>query len=234
MMWQEMMLAHPFLGLWVLILSVNFLLPVGASWLISKNMAVSSNIFGHKIWWAWLGIIVHELSHAVVAIVFGHKIKAISFLQPADANGTLGYVEHTYDPRSGYQTLGNFFIGIAPIFGISLSMYLVTRWLWPSLLTLSPTGANSVLQGLIWGYLFFTLFFGIDLSPADWAGAQSGMWLYLFLLTMISLVCSWLFNITGFQYWQIGAKQFVYYFITLMILSLLIRIVVTCLARSRA
>ncbi|MCZ9311024.1 hypothetical protein PAF15_03420 [Weissella koreensis] len=233
MMWQEMMLAHPVLGLWVLVLGVNFLVPVCASWLISKNMAISSNLFGHKIWWAWLGIIVHELSHAVVAIIFGHKIKSISFLQPADAQGTLGYVEHTYDPHNWYQTLGNFFIGIAPIFGISLSMYFVTRWLWPSLLTGSPTGSPSFLQGIIWGYLCLTLFFGIDLSKADWAGAQTGMLLYLGLLTIVSLICSWLFKTTGFQYWQFAAKQVVYYFFALTILSFLIRIVVTVLARLR-
>ncbi|QIL50058.1 hypothetical protein G7084_01220 [Weissella coleopterorum] len=233
-MWQEIMLAHPVLGLWALVVGINFLIPVGASWMISHNMAISSNRFGQKIWWAWLGIIVHELSHAVIAVLFGHQIQSISFLQPADARGTLGYVEHTYDPHNWYQKLGNFFIGIAPIFGISLSMYLVTYWLWPSLLTTSPTGAPSIVHGVVWAYLCFTLFCGIDLSAADWAGAQTGMWLYLGLLTFFSLSCAYFFKITGVQYWQFGAKQVVYFFAILMGLSFLIRILVAGLARLKA
>jgi len=38
----------------------------------------------------------------------------------------LGYVNHAYDNRNLWQVMGNFFIGIAPLFGGLLALYLVT------------------------------------------------------------------------------------------------------------
>ena len=63
----------------------------------------------------WLGTTMHELSHAVFCIVFGHKITGMKLFEPDPKTGILGYVNHSYNPRSAYQVLGNFFIGIGPI-----------------------------------------------------------------------------------------------------------------------
>ncbi|KHD38565.1 membrane protein [Clostridium acetobutylicum] len=65
----------------------------------------------------FLGVPVHELSHAIIAVLFGHKVTNIKLLQNPDEKGVLGYVNHTYNPSSVYQRIGNFFIGVAPIFG---------------------------------------------------------------------------------------------------------------------
>lgn len=76
---------------------------------------------------AWLGTPVHEIGHAIMCIIFRHQIKDIRLLITNSSDGTMGYVQHNYNPTSVYQSIGNFFIGIAPIFsGISaifLSMY---------------------------------------------------------------------------------------------------------------
>ena len=66
---------------------------------------------------AFIGVPIHEMSHAIFCVIFGHKIKKIVLLQKRDENGVLGYVNHAYNTNSVYQQAGNFFIGIAPIFG---------------------------------------------------------------------------------------------------------------------
>jgi hypothetical protein len=64
-----------------------------------------------------IGVPVHELSHAVAALVFRHNIMSIKLFQRPDAYGVMGYVEHSYNQNSIYQQVGNFFIGVAPILG---------------------------------------------------------------------------------------------------------------------
>lgn len=65
----------------------------------------------------FIGVTIHELSHAFFAVLFGHRITKIKLLQKPDKNGVMGYVQHSYNQTSIYQQIGNFFIGIAPIFG---------------------------------------------------------------------------------------------------------------------
>ena len=76
------------------------------------------------------GVAVHELSHAFFCLVFRHKINEMKLFSPED-DGTLGYVNHSYNPENYYQRTGNFFIGTGPIWGGIFVLYLFSKILLP-------------------------------------------------------------------------------------------------------
>lgn len=78
-----------------------------------------------------IGTPVHELSHALFALLFGHRIIAIKLFQRPDQDGIMGYVNHSFNKRNMYQRVGNFFIGIAPILGGVLVIMVLMFFLIP-------------------------------------------------------------------------------------------------------
>jgi hypothetical protein len=95
-----------------------------------KNENISYKVLGQKVYlyvFGWLGTSIHELGHAIFAIIFAHKISEIKLFSP-NSGKSLGHVKHSYSKGNPYQTLGNFFIGIGPILLGTFLLWLIT-WL---------------------------------------------------------------------------------------------------------
>ena len=98
---------------------------------ISKaNENLSYKLFGEKAYlylFGWLGTSVHELGHAIFCPPFGHKITEMKLFTVNPKNGSLGQVVHSYNKKSIYQNIGNFFIGLGPIL-LGCTMLFITTY----------------------------------------------------------------------------------------------------------
>lgn len=85
------------------------------------------------LWTGWIGTPIHESSHALLCIVFQHKIEKMALFQPDLQERRLGFVRHTYTKGKLWQEIGNFFIGLAPLAGGTLTLLLFSWMLYPQL-----------------------------------------------------------------------------------------------------
>jgi len=113
------------------------------NYIAKANESLSYKVLGRTIYlygFGWLGTSVHELGHAIFAIIFRHKINDIVLFSPNSEGGSLGHVNHSYNKKSIYQNIGNLFIGIGPIILGSLTLLLITYFLYQfNLATISVT-----------------------------------------------------------------------------------------------
>lgn len=143
---------------------------------------------------SWLGTPVHELSHLVACIIGRNEIVEFKLFKPDKETGSLGHVYHAYNKKSFYQrVIGNSLISIAPFFGGSLVIFLLTWLLYPELIASSETLTKLELASLTnldslgdsIKYIadnalsFWQMLFSLE-NITDWK-----FWLYLF--TMISV-----------------------------------------------
>lgn len=88
------------------------------------------SIFGMKgiMLTSWIGTPIHESGHLLMCYIFKHKVSEFKLFTLKPRDGVLGYVNHSWNSKSLYQNIGNFFIGMGPIFSgtaaLILGMYL--------------------------------------------------------------------------------------------------------------
>jgi hypothetical protein len=188
------------------------------SFLLSKVQAAILKNYSRSVGWrgvlwtAWLGTPVHEYSHALVALLFKHKINDVVLFSPDANTGELGHVNHSYNPKSLYQSIGNFFIGLAPLIIGPLVLVILLYALIPqgrelfnqlpsnyNLFTSLSEGIIKFLQSLFspanlasyrfWIFLYFSFCLASHLAPSksDLKGAWRGGIVIIFWLFIINI-----------------------------------------------
>lgn len=170
------------------------------------------------MWLTAPGVMVHELGHALFCVVFGHAITRMKLFGP-QADGTLGYVEHSYNHKNPYQSIGNFFIGTGPIWLGSAMVYVLSRYLLGAHVSASSVTAGSGVMeimtdvaasafrsftGLLdpslmgswrfWAFAYLVVCIGshITLSAPDIRGAFKGFLALVAAVLLFNLLTVWM------------------------------------------
>lgn len=158
---------------------------------------------------AIIGVPIHEMGHVIMCKLFGHHVDEIRFIQFGNPDGTMGYVNHSYNSKNLYHRIGMFFIGVAPII-MGISVITLLFWaLLPS--TFSEwwgdiVSADGFSEGLMASVgiipsifskenvtglpLYIFLFLSVSiashmtLSQSDVKGARSGI-IFIFLVGIL-------------------------------------------------
>lgn len=194
----------------------------------NKRLIVQLSGFYAQIILGGLGVIIHELSHLITALIFGHRIVKVKLLHIPDPHNprdqALGYVNHAWNENSFYQRLGNVLIGIAPVIGCTLAITWLTQWLVPDLLVLwqaliaqtpLPQLNLSLGRTTLWLILMMNIAIGgFDLSRADLENSATGLITlgFGFLISALGLskfssvvvVTTWLHTWLSPLYWSMG------------------------------
>lgn len=181
---------------------------------LSKTATVRFGGFYGQIIFGGIGVMIHELSHLLMALLFRHHITGFRLLHIPRKNDpndrALGYVNHTWNPQSFYQQVGNLFIGIAPLFGGIAALLATFRWLTPGMYDwwLTLMGSKHLVianQTPWWRYLIAIILVihisvgCFDLSRADLQNSKQGLIVALGLVVVITLILSLLMSASTFQ-----------------------------------
>lgn len=150
------------------------------------------------------GIMIHELSHLFAAVVFLYEIVDFKLIDFSAKTGSHGHV--TSRPRNTFnflyiphlwQSMGNLFIGIAPLI---IGPAFMAIWLYYFV----PGGRSFILHPslqslpwmslhlLIWMYFAIATAANIELSTADLNGAWKGFGFVILGVFVVALICAFI------------------------------------------
>ena len=91
-----------------------------------SNLAKVIGWGGVVYWTGWIGTPIHEASHVVVGKLFGIRLLEVRLFSPDRESGVLGYVRYQTPQWSEVrQVVGTFMMGIAPLFGGAVALWVV-------------------------------------------------------------------------------------------------------------
>ena len=177
----------------VIIEAFKYTLILGIAFpLVSKMIFSFCRSFFKYITIAYLtfpGVMLHELSHAIVGWLLGSKIKKVSLFNP-QPDGTLGYVEHAPRGTASLMSIQLSLSSVAPAVILpSIAYYLFTYY--------NPD--NLVLFTLKW-YLVLCCILHSELSNADCHNYFIGFFRAAFVIVRIVIA----FLLTDIWYWRLG------------------------------
>ena len=156
--------------------------------------ACGNTAFGIVRLTGYIGTPIHEFSHALMCLLFGHRIKKISLFGDSRRSRTLGSVEHTYYRKNLYHQIGNFFIGISPILAGGAVILLLVRLLTPDVYFSMRAETGNIRaafsvgmnEGALWAVMrgigaMFVSLFSLD-SFMDWR-----WWICMILVFSIAI-----------------------------------------------
>lgn len=137
-----------------------------------------------------IGVPIHETSHLLMCLVFFHKVNEVKFFQINDEDGTLGYVNHSWNPKNIYQQIGNYFISVAPIIGGSLVIFFGMKVLLPTtystineyFIAIQALGAKTTVF-----YYIFDMFSGMFTTMFSEISIGWQWWVFMVVSVCISL-----------------------------------------------
>ena len=159
-----------FFGLMSLLLFVHFHTHRHLEYLIQNRLIIRLLLLP--------GITIHELSHLITALLFGHRIHSISVFSMK--GHVLGSVEHSYNIRSPIQVVGNGLVGISPlIYGVSVLFVL---------LYIRPE--STLLFSHFLSYVPSRFTFS-EPNSFQFNPLKDGIWLYFFIVVSLTMCPSY-------------------------------------------
>ncbi len=130
------------------------------NWKIWDNFKENERAWGLYAKSGLIGVPIHEISHIIFHIIFGHNIVNVDLYNPDgfydEDEDTLGHVDFEYNTGSLYQCFGLFFAGIAPLVVGSIIIVLLLRFVMPetfnALIQVNITDINffSIIKDLLY------------------------------------------------------------------------------------
>lgn len=171
----------------------------------------TARLFGRRLQLYLFGLpgtVVHEGSHVVACLLFGHRVHRVRWFDPQATDGSLGSVEHSYDAASAYQRAGTIVIGLAPLLAGAVVLLVASRHLlgvpFGSLADVAGFADPATLARIgLWRWLLFayvSLSVGgsMHLSASDLRGAGRGAIVVVAWLTAALLVGAALWWLSSF------------------------------------
>lgn len=201
---------------------------------------------------SFIGTPVHELSHYIACKLFFHKATKVVLFSPKSwkANGILGCVEHSYNPKKIYQLAGNFIIGVAPVIGGAGICFLIMEYLLGGISKFIPIGNSlnihlvfnsfkNMFLGIIsifsiknlvlpifWIMLFvlINIFLHVSLSKADFKNAYIGIIFFIILVPLIGYILAFSgIEINDYIMWCFKTN---FYFLFVLLFGLIIDLLI--------